>query len=332
MQSPSGNTPAGPSRVLLAAPRGYCAGVDRAVQTVEHALELYGEPIYVRKEIVHNKHVVQQLERRGAIFVEEETEVPEGEMVVFSAHGVAPSVHANAKARRLRTIDATCPLVTKVHVEARKFAAEGYTIVLVGHEGHEEVEGTTGEAPESIVLVETEEDVEALEVSDPDRIAYITQTTLSVDETSSIIARLRERFPNAVGPKTDDICYATTNRQQAVKALAKECELVLVIGSTNSSNSNRLVEVAREHGARSYLIDNHLQVDEAWLEGVETVGITSGASAPEELVERLVSFFRGRGATDIGELRTVDEDVRFMLPGEIRRELAVAGNELPVVG
>jgi 4-hydroxy-3-methylbut-2-enyl diphosphate reductase len=326
VQSSSLDTKKGPSRVLLAAPRGYCAGVDRAVQAVEHALDLYGEPIYVRKEIVHNKHVVQELEKRGAIFVEEETEVPEGEMVVFSSHGVAPSVHANAEQRKLRTIDATCPLVTKVHVEARKFAQDGYTIVLIGHEGHEEVEGTTGEAPENIVLVQTEADVDDLEVDDPHRIAYITQTTLSVDETTSIIARLKEKFPSAVGPKTDDICYATTNRQQAVKALAKECDLVLVIGSTNSSNSNRLVEVAREHGSDSHLIDNHLQVDEAWLEGVETVGITSGASAPEELVERLVSFFRDRGATDIGELRTVDEDVRFMLPGEIRKELAATGS------
>ena len=305
------------------------------MQTVEHALDLYGEPIYVRKEIVHNKHVVQELEERGAIFVEEETEVPEGEMVVFSAHGVAPSVHANAAARGLRTIDATCPLVTKVHVEARKFAQDGYTIVLIGHEGHEEVEGTTGEAPEDIVLVQTEADVDELEVDDPDRIAYITQTTLSVDETSSIIARLKEKFPNAVGPKTDDICYATTNRQQAVKALAKQCELVLVIGSTNSSNSNRLVEVAREQGAASYLIDNHLQVEEAWLEGVETVGITSGASAPEELVERLVQLFRERGASEVSELKTVDEDVRFMLPTQIRRHLAAraeSGTGLPVVG
>jgi 4-hydroxy-3-methylbut-2-enyl diphosphate reductase len=322
--SASENAP-GPSRVLLAAPRGYCAGVDRAVQTVEHALDLYGEPVYVRKEIVHNKHVVHELEKRGAIFVDQETEVPEGEMVVFSAHGVAPSVHENAKLRNLRTIDATCPLVTKVHVEARKFARDGYTIVLIGHEGHEEVEGTTGEAPENIVLVQTEADVDDLEVEDPDRIAFITQTTLSVDETSSIIARLKEKFPNAVGPKTDDICYATTNRQVAVKELARECDLVLVIGSTNSSNSNRLVEVAREHGADSYLIDNHLQVDESWLEGVETVGITSGASAPEELVERLVTFFRERGATDISELRTVHEDVRFMLPGDIRSELAGSG-------
>jgi 4-hydroxy-3-methylbut-2-enyl diphosphate reductase len=325
VQSTSEDTQKGPSRVLLAAPRGYCAGVDRAVQTVEHALDLYGEPIYVRKEIVHNKHVVRELEKRGAIFVEEETEVPEGERVVFSAHGVAPSVHANAAKRQLRTIDATCPLVTKVHVEARKFAADGYTIVLIGHEGHEEVEGTTGEAPGSIVLVQTEEDVDELVVEDPDRLAYITQTTLSVDETSSIIARLKQKFPKAVGPKTDDICYATTNRQHAVKELARECDLVLVIGSTNSSNSNRLVEVAREHGAASYLIDNHLQVDEAWLEGVETVGITSGASAPEELVERLVEFFRERGAADVSELKTVDEDVRFMLPGKIRNELAASG-------
>jgi 4-hydroxy-3-methylbut-2-en-1-yl diphosphate reductase len=309
-------------KLYLAAPRGYCAGVDRAVQTVERALDLYGAPVYVRKEIVHNKHVVHELEKRGAIFVDQETEVPEGEMVVFSAHGVAPSVHANATRRRLRTIDATCPLVTKVHVEARRFAQDGYTIVLIGHEGHEEVEGTTGEAPEDIVLVQTESDVDDLEVEDPDRIAYITQTTLSVDETSSIIARLKQKFPNAVGPKTDDICYATTNRQLAVKELARECDLVLVIGSTNSSNSNRLVEVAREHGAASYLIDNHLQVDEAWLDGVETVGITSGASAPEELVERLVVFFRERGADDISELKTVNEDVRFMLPGEIRAELA----------
>jgi 4-hydroxy-3-methylbut-2-enyl diphosphate reductase len=315
-----------PTRVLLAAPRGYCAGVDRAVQAVEQALDLYGPPVYVRKEIVHNKHVVEQLAKRGAIFVEEETEVPEGALVVFSAHGVAPSVHANAAARQLRTIDATCPLVTKVHVEARKFAERGYTMVLIGHEGHEEVEGTTGEAPDSIVLVQTSEDVDRLrvpeDVPDPDHVAYITQTTLSVDETTLIIDRLRERFPNIAGPKSDDICYATTNRQIAVKQLARECELVLVIGSTNSSNSNRLVEVAREHGAASHLIDNSLQVREEWLRGVETVGITSGASAPEELVEELVDYFRERGAAEVSELRTVDEDVRFMLPREIREELS----------
>jgi 4-hydroxy-3-methylbut-2-en-1-yl diphosphate reductase len=315
-------TAAGPNKVLLAAPRGYCAGVDRAVQTVERALELHGAPIYVRKEIVHNKHVVEELAARGAIFVDEEAEVPEGEMVVFSAHGVAPAVHENSAARRLRTIDATCPLVTKVHVEARKFAAQGYTIILIGHEGHEEVEGTTGEAPGSILLVQTAEEVDDLEVPDPQRVAFITQTTLSVDETTQIIARLRGRFPAIVSPKSDDICYATTNRQIAVKQLARECDLVLVIGSTNSSNSNRLVEVAREHGADSHLIDNHGQVREEWLEGVSTVGITSGASAPEELVDRLVEFFRGRGVEEVSELRTVDEDVRFMLPKEIRDELA----------
>jgi 4-hydroxy-3-methylbut-2-en-1-yl diphosphate reductase len=315
---------AAPKKVLLAAPRGYCAGVDRAVQTVERALDLHGAPIYVRKEIVHNKHVVQELSKRGAIFVEEETEVPEGEMVVFSAHGVAPTVHENAAKRELRTIDATCPLVTKVHVEARKFAAQGYTIILIGHEGHEEVEGTTGEAPASILLVQTADEVDDLEVPNPERVAFITQTTLSVDETTQIIARLRERFPAIVSPKSDDICYATTNRQIAVKQLARECDLVLVIGSTNSSNSNRLVEVAREHGADSHLIDNHAQVREEWLEGVETVGITSGASAPEELVERLVAFFRERGAEDISELRTVHEDVRFMLPKEIRKAMAAS--------
>jgi 4-hydroxy-3-methylbut-2-enyl diphosphate reductase len=309
---------AAPSRVLLAAPRGYCAGVDRAVETVERALDLHGAPVYVRKEIVHNKHVVEELAKRGAIFVEQETEVPEGEMVVFSAHGVAPAVHENAAARRLRTIDATCPLVTKVHVEARRFAEDGYAIVMIGHEGHEEVEGTMGEAPGSIVLVQTAEEVASLDVPDPERLAFITQTTLSVDETTEIIAALRARFPAIVSPKSDDICYATTNRQIAVKQLARECELVLVIGSTNSSNSNRLVEVAREHGAASHLIDNHTQVREEWLEGVETIGITSGASAPEELVEALVDFFRERGAGEVAELRTVHEDVRFMLPKEIR--------------
>ncbi len=265
-----------PEKLLLAAPRGYCAGVDRAVQTVERALELYGPPVYVRKEIVHNKHVVEQLRERGAIFVEEETEVPAGQTVIFSAHGVAPSVHANAQERSLKTIDATCPLVTKVHVEAKKFAAEGYTIVLIGHEGHEEVEGTMGEAPEAFVLVETEEDVDRLELPDPDRVAFLTQTTLSVDETDRIIRRLHERFPNITGPKSDDICYATTNRQMAVRQMARECDLVLVIGSSNSSNSNRLVEVARDHGADSHLIDNEGQVREEWLEGKRVVGISSG--------------------------------------------------------
>jgi 4-hydroxy-3-methylbut-2-enyl diphosphate reductase len=313
---------AAPEKLLLAAPRGYCAGVDRAVHTVERALELYGPPVYVRKEIVHNKHVVGQLRERGAIFVEQETEVPEGETVIFSAHGVAPSVHENAAERDLETIDATCPLVTKVHVEAKKFAAEGYTIVLIGHEGHEEVEGTMGEVPGSIVLIETEDDVDALEVEDPDRVAYLTQTTLSVDETDRIIRRLRERFPNVVGPRTDDICYATTNRQMAVRQMARECDLVLVIGSRNSSNSNRLVEVARDHGAEAHLIDNEAQVEEAWVEGKRVVGISSGASAPEELVQRLVEFFRARGTEDVSEFEVVQEDVRFMLPKEIRKALA----------
>ena len=311
-----------PEKLLLAAPRGYCAGVDRAVQTVERALELHGAPVYVRKEIVHNKHVVDELRARGAIFVDQETEVPEGSTVVFSAHGVAPSVHENARVRELKTIDATCPLVTKVHVEARKFAERGYTIVLVGHAGHEEVEGTMGEAPGSIVLIETLDDVEKLEVEDPDRVAYITQTTLAVEETASIVLRLRERFPNIVGPRTDDICYATTNRQAAVRQMAAHCELVLVIGSRNSSNSNRLVEVARDLGVESYLIDNSSEVDDAWLEGKRVVGITSGASAPENLVQELVEFFRARGTTDVSEFHVKDEDVRFMLPKEIRRELA----------
>jgi 4-hydroxy-3-methylbut-2-enyl diphosphate reductase len=310
--------------LVLAAPRGYCAGVERAVQAVEAALALYGAPVYVRKEIVHNKHVVDQLRARGAIFVESETEVPEDATVVFSAHGVAPAVHANAEQRRLRTIDATCPLVTKVHVEARKFAAEDYTIVLIGHDGHEEVEGTMGEAPGNIVLVESEEDVERLDIKDTSRIAYITQTTLSVDETRSIINRLRQRFPHIVGPRTDDICYATTNRQAAVKQLARICDLVLVIGSRNSSNSNRLVEVARECGAESHLIDNESQVHEEWLSGKKKIGITSGASAPEDLVQRLVEFFRGRGTTEVGELDVIREDVRFMLPKSIREALAAA--------
>ena len=311
-----------PQKLLLAAPRGYCAGVDRAVQTVERALELYGAPVYVRKEIVHNKHVVEQLRDRGAVFVDSETEVPEGATVVFSAHGVAPSVHSNAQLRELKTIDATCPLVTKVHVEAKKFAAEDYTIVLVGHAGHEEVEGTMGEAPEHIVLIENEDDVDELQVKDPSKVAYISQTTLSVDETRTIINRLRERFPAIVGPRTDDICYATTNRQAAVKQLARHCELVLVIGSRNSSNSNRLVEVAREHGADAHLIDNELQVREEWLVDKQVVGITSGASAPEELVQRLVDFFRSRGTSDVAELEVVQEDVRFMLPKAIRQAMA----------
>jgi 4-hydroxy-3-methylbut-2-enyl diphosphate reductase len=311
-------------KLLLAAPRGYCAGVDRAVQTVERALEMHGAPVYVRKEIVHNKHVVAELRERGAVFVEEQTEVPAGAVCVFSAHGVAPSVRAGAQERGLQTIDATCPLVTKVHREALRFAGDGYTIVLVGHDGHEEVEGTMGEAPEQIVLVQSEQDVDELEVQDPQRVAYITQTTLAVDETSAILARLRERFPGIVGPRTDDICYATTNRQAAVKEMADGCDLMLVIGSRNSSNSLRLVEVARDSGTEAHLIDRAAEVREEWLEGKRVVGISSGASAPEHLVQELVDFFRLRGVRDISEFHVVSEDVRFMLPKPIR-ELASAG-------
>jgi 4-hydroxy-3-methylbut-2-en-1-yl diphosphate reductase len=308
-----------PERLLLAAPRGYCAGVDRAVQTVERALELYGAPVYVRKEIVHNKHVVAQLRERGAIFVEElDDTIPEGATTVFSAHGVSPAVHADAKQRNLFTLDATCPLVTKVHVEAKKFAAEGYTIVLIGHAGHEEVEGTMGEAPEDMVLIETEEDVDRLEVEDPDKLAYLTQTTLSVDETSEIIAALQQRFPTIVGPPKDDICYATTNRQAAVKSLAREVDLVLVIGSANSSNSQRLVDVTRDLGVQAHLIDDESQILDSWLAGVETVGITSGASAPEWLVERVVDWFRERGVEEVAEHHLIEENVHFALPRGVR--------------
>jgi 4-hydroxy-3-methylbut-2-en-1-yl diphosphate reductase len=311
-------------KLLLAAPRGYCAGVDRAVQTVERALEIHGAPVYVRKEIVHNKHVVAELRQRGAIFVEEHTEVPEGAVCVFSAHGVAPSVRAGAEARKLNTIDATCPLVTKVHREAVRFAGDGYTIVLVGHDGHEEVEGTMGEAPDRIVLVQNEQDVDALEVEDPERVAYITQTTLAVGETSAIIARLRDRFPTIVGPRTDDICYATTNRQAAVREMADGCDLMLIIGSRNSSNSLRLVEVARDCGAEAHLIDRADEVREEWLEGRRVVGISSGASAPENLVEELVDLFRARGVSDVSEFHVVSEDVRFMLPKPIRQNAPAA--------
>ena len=310
-------------KLLLAAPRGYCAGVDRAVQTVEHALELHGPPVYVRKEIVHNKPVVASRRERGAIFVDAlDDSIPEGAITVFSAHGVSPAVHADAERRGLETIDATCPLVTKVHREAVKFAGEGYTIVLIGHAGHEEVEGTTGEAPDHIVLVQTEEDVEALEVPDPEKVAYISQTTLSVDETRSIINKLREKFPAITGPRTDDICYATTNRQAAVKQMAEQCDLVLVIGSTNSSNSQRLVDVARDLGTDAYLIDNESMVQEEWLSGARVVGISSGASAPEELVDRLVGWFRDRGVASVETFEVLREDVRFMLPKVIRQQLA----------
>jgi 4-hydroxy-3-methylbut-2-en-1-yl diphosphate reductase len=309
-------------KVLLASPRGYCAGVERAVDTVEKALELYGPPVYVRKQIVHNLHVVRDLEARGAVFVDEETEVPEGATVVFSAHGVAPSVHANAAERRLQTIDATCPLVTKVHVQARRYAAEGYTVVLIGHAGHEEVVGTMGEAPDSIVLVESVADVGRLELET--KVAYVTQTTLSVDETGEIITALRARYPDIHAPKREDICYATSNRQWAVKEMLSEIDLLLVIGSRNSSNSNRLVEVARAGGVAAHLIDDETEIDETWMDGVAVVGVTSGASAPEKLVEGVCSWFRARGVEDIAAYRLVDEDVEFRLPVELRRELALA--------
>ncbi|MEP6977050.1 MAG: 4-hydroxy-3-methylbut-2-enyl diphosphate reductase [Thermoleophilia bacterium] len=310
-------------RVLLASPRGYCAGVERAVETVEKALALYGPPVYVRKQIVHNIHVVRDLEERGAIFVESEEDVPPGETVVLSAHGVAPSVHTNAAARQLNTIDATCPLVTKVHVQARRYADAGYRVVLIGHAGHEEVVGTMGEAPEAIVLVESVADAEALEVARGERLAYITQTTLSVDETGEIISALRRRFPDIHAPKKEDICYATSNRQWAVKEMLAEVDLLLVIGSRNSSNSNRLVDVARAAGVQSHLIDDETEIDESWLDSAETVGVTSGASAPESLVERVCDWFRARGA-EIEQYRMVDEDVTFRLPVELRRELALA--------
>ncbi len=316
-----------PKRVLLASPRGYCAGVERAVDTVELALEHYGAPIYVRKQIVHNAHVVRELEARGAIFVESEQEAPEGATIVFSAHGVAPVVHENAALRGLNTIDATCPLVTKVHVQARRYAAEGYTVVLIGHAGHEEVEGTMGEAPESTILIESVEDAEALDLPADAKLAYITQTTLSVDETGDVIKVLRRRFPSIYAPKREDICYATSNRQWAVKEMLGEIELLLVIGSRNSSNSNRLVEVARANGVAAHLIDDETDIDEDWLDGVETVGVTSGASAPEKLVTRVCDWFRERGVDDVSPYRLVDEDVEFRLPVELRRELALAESQ-----
>jgi 4-hydroxy-3-methylbut-2-enyl diphosphate reductase len=314
-------------RVLLASPRGYCAGVERAVDTVELALEHYGAPIYVRKQIVHNAHVVRELEERGAIFVESEEEAPPGSTIVFSAHGVAPAVHANAAERGLKAIDATCPLVTKVHVQARRFAAEGYTVVLIGHAGHEEVEGTMGEAPDATILIESVEDAEALEFGPDAKLAYITQTTLSVDETGEIIKVLRRRFPQIHAPRREDICYATSNRQWAVKEMLEEIQLLLVIGSRNSSNSNRLVEVARANGVAAYLIDDETDIRAEWLDGVDTVGVTSGASAPEKLVERVCDWFRARGVEDLSAYRLVEEDVEFRLPVELRRELALAESQ-----
>ncbi len=311
-------------RVLLASPRGYCAGVERAVETVERALEHYGAPVYVRKQIVHNIHVVRDLEARGAIFVDDEREAPRGATVVYSAHGVAPSVHASSARLGHDVIDATCPLVTKVHVQAKRYAAAGYTVLLIGHAGHEEVVGTMGEAPDSTILVQDVSEAEALELPTDARVAYVTQTTLSVDETTDIIGVLRRRFPEVVGPKKEDICYATSNRQWAVKDMLSEIDLLLVIGSRNSSNSNRLVDVARAAEVPAHLIDDENEIDETWLEGVDTVGITSGASAPEHLVTRVCDWFRARGADEVEPFRMVEEDVTFRLPVELRRELALA--------
>jgi 4-hydroxy-3-methylbut-2-enyl diphosphate reductase len=306
-------------RVLLASPRGYCAGVERAVETVERALALYGAPVYVRKQIVHNSHVVRELEERGAVFVESVHHVPEGAPVVFSAHGISPAVRDAANERRLTAIDATCPLVTKVHTQARRYAGRGYTIVLIGHAGHEEVEGTTGEAPEAIVLVESVAGAETVELPDDGPLAYITQTTLSVDETREIIEVLRRRYPRIEGPAKEDICYATSNRQWAVKELLGEIDLLLVVGSRNSSNSVRLVEVARAAGVGAHLIDDASEIDESWIEGAAVVGVTSGASAPERLVAAVCDWFRARGVTDIGDFRSRFEDVAFRLPVELRR-------------
>jgi 4-hydroxy-3-methylbut-2-enyl diphosphate reductase len=308
--------------VLLAAPRGYCAGVDRAVIAVEKALEHYGPPIYVRKEIVHNRHVVTSLQDKGAIFVTETDQVPEGATVIFSAHGVSPQVHSEAAARSLKTIDATCPLVTKVHKEAVRFASDDYDILLVGHAGHEEVEGTAGEAPEHIQLVEGPGDVDKVTVRDPEKVVWLSQTTLSVDETMETVRKLRERFPSLQDPPSDDICYATQNRQVAVKKIAPQSELVIVVGSRNSSNSVRLVEVALEHGSRaSYRVDFASEIDEAWLDGVTTVGVTSGASVPEILVRDVLAWLAERGYGTVEEVVTAQEDLLFSLPKELRRDL-----------
>jgi len=298
-------------KVLLAAPRGYCAGVERAVEAVERALVAHGAPVYVRKQIVHNAHVVRDLEAKGAVFVEDEGEVPGGSVLVLSAHGVAPEVYDRARQRGLTVLDATCPLVTKVHLEARRFATDDRTIVLIGHAGHEEVVGTTGQAPDRTLLVQSVDDARTLQVRDPENLSYLTQTTLSVDETNQIIGVLRERFPSIQGPPREDICYATQNRQDAVKEIARRVDVVLVIGSDNSSNSKRLAEVARELGTPAYLVDDERGVDPAWLEGAEVVGLTSGASAPEWLVERMLAWFAERGAIEVEELRLTEEHLRF---------------------
>lgn len=323
--NPTGTPSATGKRVLLAKPRGYCAGVDRAVQTVEEALKLYGAPIYVRKQIVHNKHVVSTLERKGAIFVEENEEVPEGAIVIFSAHGVAPEVYEQAKARSLRAIDATCPLVTKVHQEARRFAAEDYDILLIGHEGHEEVIGTAGEAPAHIQLVDGPDDADKVIVRDPSKVVWLSQTTLSVDETMETVARLKKRLPLLQSPPSDDICYATQNRQHVVKEIAPDCDVMIVVGSRNSSNSVRLVEVALEAGAGAgYLVDYASEIADEWLTGAQTIGLTSGASVPDELVMEVLDHLAARGFTDVTEVTTAVERLTFSLPRDLKRDMAAA--------
>jgi 4-hydroxy-3-methylbut-2-enyl diphosphate reductase len=305
-------------RILLARPRGYCAGVERAVESVERALAQFGSPVYVRRQIVHNRHVVAELEAKGAVFVEDENDVPPGGLVVFSAHGVAPDVHASAARRGLSVIDATCPLVAKVHQEARRFSRRDVTILLIGHAAHEEVVGTTGQAPDRTILVQTADEAARVRVDDPERVAYLCQTTLSVDDTAEIVAILRRRFPAIQEPPTDDICYATQNRQEAVKALAQRVDVVLVIGSANSSNSNRLVEVARSTGMPAYLVDDERDIDPAWLRDAETVGVTAGASAPERVVQRVVAFLGAGGPASLEELRLAQEHVVFSLPVQLR--------------
>ena len=307
-------------KVILAAPRGYCAGVDRAVQIVERALETVGPPVYVRKEIVHNRHVVEELERAGAIFVDQESEIPEGAVCVFSAHGVSPEVRRNAEARNLRVIDATCPLVTKVHLEAKRFARAGRKIVLVGHVGHEEIEGTAGQAPERTVVVEGVEQIDELELDPNEPVSYLTQTTLSVDDTLQVVEALRDRFTDLAGPRSDDICYATQNRQVAVKAIAPDADLVLIVGAFNSSNSNRLVEVARDMGTQAHLVPDETHLEEEWLEGVETVGVSSGASAPEVLVDRLLAKLASYGYTQVETREVTTEDITFSLPPWLREQ------------
>ncbi|MDO5617280.1 4-hydroxy-3-methylbut-2-enyl diphosphate reductase [Kocuria sp.] len=317
----------GPKKVLLASPRGYCAGVDRAVIAVEKALDHYGAPVYVRKQIVHNKHVVETLEGQGAIFVEEVEEVPEGSLLVFSAHGVSPAVVRSAAERNLETIDATCPLVTKVHREAVRFAKRGQQILLIGHVGHEEVEGTYGEAPDQTIIVNSPEEADTIEVDDPDNLVWLSQTTLSVDEALETVTRLRKRFPNLQDPPSDDICYATSNRQGAIKEIAPQADLVIVVGSSNSSNSVRLKEVAAEYGAaHSERVDNANQVDEAWFEGVSTVGVTSGASVPEILVQDVLALLADYGYGQIEEVVTAEEDILFSLPKELRARLTADGD------